>query len=73
MPGIEDPENLFFWVAYNDLRESRSVGMSAGAVPVSEIKAYADMFGITCPVQIGRLLRFVRALDRVERGFNGDS
>jgi hypothetical protein len=64
-----NPENVFFWQAYWHLRGSR--GMS-GAIPFSEIKAYCDWAGITCPVQRGRLAQVVIALDNAERSNDAD-
>lgn len=58
------PDNWFFWQAYNHLRGSRNMG---GAIPFSEIRGYADWAGITCPIQRGRLVSVIIALDNSER------
>lgn len=58
------PENLFFWTAFQQLRGSRGIN---GPIPFSEIAAYADFIGLECPVMRGRLARIVTALDIAER------
>jgi hypothetical protein len=58
------PENTFFWQAFNHLRGSRG---ASGAIPFSEISAYCDWAGVSCPVQRTRLANVVIALDNAER------
>lgn len=64
---MPEPENLFFWQAYMELRVSRNVGFGFGAIPFSEIMTYADHCGITCPVQRARLVSMIGAMDAAER------
>jgi len=66
------PENLWAWSAFQVLRGSRQIGMSAGPIPVSEIDAYCNLAGVSDIVQRYRLTRFVMALDRAERKHYGD-
>lgn len=70
---MPDPKNVFFWQAYATLRASRSTGMGVGAIPFSEIMAYADHCGMTCPVQRQRLVRIIGAMDAVERDQHGNT
>lgn len=65
----ERPDPVSLWVlgAYQLLRASRTIGMTIGPIPLSEVAAYCDFAGIGCPIQRTRLARFVMALDRAER------
>jgi hypothetical protein len=63
------PDNLFIWQAYGHLRGSRGIN---GAILFSEIAAYCDWAGVTCPVQRGRLAQVVIALDNAERSNGAD-
>lgn len=58
-----EPGHWFYWQAYMHLRGARGM---AGAIPFSEIAAYADWVGIECPVSRNRLARIVMALDTAE-------
>ena len=64
LEGKVDPENLFFWAAFNQLRGSRGIN---GPIPFSEIAAYADYIGLECPVMRGRFAKIITALDIAER------
>lgn len=68
-----NPENLWAWTAFQSLRGSRAMGMSAGAIPISEIVAYCDLVGIVDATQRQRLARFVMHLDAAERKHHGDT
>lgn len=58
-----EPESWFFWQAYHHLRGARGL---AGSIPFSEIAAYCEWVGLTCPVMRWRLARIVTALDNAE-------
>jgi len=45
--------------------------MSVGPIPLAAIAGYSKWLGQTCPVEKGRLVRVVMALDNVEREFMG--
>lgn len=51
--------------AYFDLSGSRRLGMGTGPIPMSEIRAYCDMFGIDGFSQRRTFLRRMQAMDRV--------
>ena len=56
------------------LRGSRQVGLGGvSPIPFSEIAAYCAHAGIDCPMQRQRVIRFVQALDRVEREHYGNA
>ena len=66
------PENIFAWVAFMNLRNSRTLGMAGvSPIPFSEIMSYCDHIGADCPIQRHRLVRFVTALDSAERQHDG--
>lgn len=68
MANAVEPENLLYWNAFINLRKSRQQGMSAGAIPFSEIMAYADgILCLTCPVDRARLVRMIGVMDDAER------
>lgn len=50
------------WEAFNFLSSSRNVGFSLGAIPLSEIKAYCEMFAIVGEEREDFLV-LLRALD----------
>lgn len=50
------------WEAFNVLSPSRNVGMGAGAIPLSEVKAYCEMFDVAGQEKED-LLYLIRALD----------
>jgi hypothetical protein len=66
-----EPKSWFYWQAYHHLRGSRQRGHDIGAIPFSEISDYSEWLGQTCPVDKARLVRFVMAMDNVEREFLG--
>ena len=66
-----EPESWFYWQAFHHLRGSRAQGLEAGAIPFSEIAAYSEWLGLTCPVEKFRLARLVIDLDNAERSMNG--
>ncbi|WP_108482258.1 phage tail assembly chaperone [Oceaniglobus ichthyenteri] len=67
-----EPCNWLYWQAFHHLRGSRQQGMGLGPIPFSEIMAYADSYlGITCPVDRGRLVRMIMAMDNAERAAMG--
>lgn len=67
MAGKPDISNPWAWAAFNALRGSRQVGMSVGPIPISEMSAYCEATGLTDSLHRMRLMRFVMALDKVER------
>lgn len=66
MANAVEPESWLYWQAYHYLRGSRQQGMGVGPIPFSEIAAYSDWLGLICPVERGRLLRMVTAMDNAE-------
>lgn len=48
---------------FTDLSRSRPVGMGVSAIPISEIKAYCDMFGITDLNERADLLFIIQQMD----------
>ncbi|QDP65861.1 MAG: hypothetical protein Unbinned7865contig1001_60 [Prokaryotic dsDNA virus sp.] len=77
MSEYVEPENAFYWQAFHMLRGSRSVGgMGIGAIPLDAILGYADLAGMTCPVEKTRLARIMIMMDNAERSQgaeNGDA
>ena len=68
------PDNIFAWVAFMNLRNSRTIGMAGvSPIPFSEIMSYCQHIGADCPIQRHRLVRFVTALDNAERKHHGNS
>lgn len=66
-PALDRRPELFsdlepVWEAFTVLSPSRNVGFSAGAIPLSEIKAYCEMFGVEGGAR-QELLYLVRVLD----------
>lgn len=61
-----EPESFFYWQAYHHLRQSRPVALGDGPIPFSEITAYCEWSGITCPVQKSILAKVIIALGDVE-------
>jgi hypothetical protein len=57
------PEALPFWEAFVQLSHSRNVGMSLGAIPISEVLAYCVYFSIVDIDERGCLLRIISDLD----------
>lgn len=59
-----DFRQAFYYAAFQDLTGSRNVSM-AGAlpIPVSEIKAYCELFNIAELEERSRILRYVKVLD----------
>lgn len=48
---------------FTDLSRSRPVGMGVSAIPISEIKAYCEMFGITDLNERADLLFIIQQMD----------
>jgi hypothetical protein len=48
---------------FTDLSRSRPVGMGVSAIPISEIKAYCEMFGITDLNERADLLHIIQQMD----------
>jgi hypothetical protein len=66
------PENQFVWTAYMDLRNSNVVpGFGRGPIPMSEIKAYSDYFGLSEVIDKHRFMSLIHSMDRAERELNG--
>nr|WP_309504280.1 hypothetical protein [uncultured Roseovarius sp.] len=71
--NMPEPESAFFWSAYMTLRNSRTIGMAASGIPFTEITAYADHCGMTCPVERHRLVSIIGAMEAAEREVHGNS
>lgn len=69
--GWVDPESLFLWQAYHHLRGSRSIGFGVSPIPFSEMAAYCDWAGLTCPIERAFLVRAMTELDNAERAHHG--
>ena len=54
-----------YWEAFHVLSPSRQVGMTVGAIPLTEVLAYMQMFMIQDEDERRELLRYVQILDRV--------
>ncbi len=61
------PESWFYWQAFHYLRGSGQTPYGRRPIPFSEIAAYADWQGMTCPVEKARLARVIIAMDNAER------
>lgn len=48
---------------FSDLNSSRQSGMGVGPIPLSEIRAYCDMFGITDLNERADLLFIIQQMD----------
>lgn len=59
-----DPEGLHFWEGFNQLHSSRLVGMGAQPLQISEIDAWAKMYGLTRSER-REFLYVIKALDDV--------
>ena len=68
LADAEEPESMFLWQAFHHLRGSRGFG---GAIMFSEIAAYCDWVGLTCPVQKARLVKMMIGMDNAERAAHG--
>lgn len=44
-PSLDEIEQ-YYWYVFQDLSASRAAGLASGFIPVSEIFAYCQMFGI---------------------------
>ena len=53
-------DNAEYLIAFLRLSPSRQVGFSVGAIPVSEIRAYCDLFGVD---DVETFFQLIRALD----------
>lgn len=71
--GHVGPQSKFYWVAYHHLRGSRQMGFGIGPIPMTEILAYAEHAGISCPVNRSRFIRMMVRLDNVEREHHGNA
>lgn len=69
--ALEDKEELTLWTekyyrAFMSLVNSREITMNGiGYIPLSEIKAYLDLFKITDPEDVQEFLMMMEALDEV--------
>lgn len=69
VPALENRPELSRWTApyfeaFLTLTDSRSIGFGgAGAIPLSEIKAYCDLYQIDDVDEIDRLITMIKALD----------
>ena len=68
MPALDRKPRLYedlrlVWDAFIDLRSSRQNDMAASAIPVSEIAAWMDVFGLRDSEQRMMFYKLVRALD----------
>jgi hypothetical protein len=59
-PDLQGTVEMFF-----ELSPSRQIGFSAGAIPISEIKAYFDLFGIDDYGVRRFFLKRVRLMDNI--------
>lgn len=41
------PEATYYWAAFCDLQSERTYGMSVGPIPISRVRAYADVEGLS--------------------------
>jgi len=48
---------------FTDLTRSRQAGMGIGSIPISEIKAYCEMFGISSYSERSDLLYIIGEMD----------
>jgi hypothetical protein len=55
----------FDYAAFFELSGSRQIGMQSGPIPISEMKAYCDLFGIDGFAERKLFLRRMQILDRV--------
>jgi hypothetical protein len=65
VPILDDEPKLSFplqeiWHGFSALSSSRQMGFDVGAIPLTEIKAYVDLFGV---VDLEMFVACVRALD----------
>jgi hypothetical protein len=65
MPQL-DVRQVYFWNAYQQLTGSRRVSMSGALpIPISEIRAYCELFKIHDVEDIESLLNGINSLDQV--------
>lgn len=53
----------YYMKVFSDLNSSRQSGMGVGPIPLSEIRAYCDMFGITDLNERADLLFIIQQMD----------
>ncbi len=58
-PDLDD-DNVEYLIAFHRLSPSRQIGFAVGAIPVTEIRAYCDLFGIE---EVETFFCLIRALD----------
>jgi hypothetical protein len=62
-PSLDLPQSYYFGV-FVELSRSRGSGMNGPLpIPLSEIKAYCELYGIDCIEDRGRIAKFVGTLD----------
>ena len=64
-PPDLDEDNAEYLIAFHQLSPSRPVGFGMGAIPVSEIHAYCDLFDVD---EVETFFYLIRALDAVYLG-----
>jgi len=60
---------VWVWEAFVVLSRARPVGMAPGAIPVSEMLAYAQAFGVG---DLEEFMRYLQAADEVYLGHKSD-
>ncbi len=53
----------YYMKVFTDLTRSRQAGMGIGSIPLSEIKAYCEMFGISSYNERSDLLYIIGEMD----------
>lgn len=67
------PQNMMYWIGFNDLRQSRQIGFSTfSPIPFSEIMSYCRHIGLDDPIERQSFARCIMALDTVERNYYGN-
>lgn len=56
---------LQYWEAFHVLSPSRQMGMAVGFIPLEEMRAYLDIFGIEEAEERRRLVQYIQTLDQV--------
>lgn len=70
VPALDDRPSLYpdlrlDYEAFIVLSSSRPVGMAVMAIPISEIKSYMDMFGISSLSERKLFLRRIKIMDGI--------
>ena len=65
-----NPQNMMYWIGYNDLRQGRQIGYSGfSPIPFSEIMSYCSHIGLEDPIERQSFARCMMALDITERNY----